>query len=69
MFDEVDEATAVFKCTNDPPVGKGVEFLTYEGLPSDYYLRIVGHAGRVLRNEEPLTETLPSSLLKTVYPR
>ena len=37
MFDEVDEATAIFKCTNNPPVGKS-RFLDYEGLPSDHYL-------------------------------
>ncbi|MCB9875386.1 MAG: xylosidase/arabinosidase [Planctomycetaceae bacterium] len=60
MFDEVDEATAIFKCTNEPPVGNGGEFLTYEGLPSDYYLKLVRQAGRMLRNETPLIETLPS---------
>ncbi|MAG55584.1 MAG: xylosidase/arabinosidase [Planctomycetes bacterium] len=34
MFDEVDEGTAIFKCTNDPPVGAS-PFLDYEGLPSE----------------------------------
>ena len=42
MFDEVDEATAIFKCTNNPPVGDGVRFLTYEGLPADHYLKLTG---------------------------
>ena len=46
MFDEVDEGTAIFKCTNDPPVGG---FVTYEGLPSDHYLKLAGRAGEFLR--------------------
>lgn len=58
MFDEVDEGTAIFKVTNDPPVGAS-PFVTYEGLPSDFYLRLVGAAGRMLRGELPLTETPP----------
>ena len=56
MFDEVDEGTAIFKCTNDPPVGK---FITYEGLPSDHYLRLVGDGARMLRGEIKFTETMP----------
>lgn len=60
MFDEVDEATAIFKCSNEPPVGEGVQFLTYEGLPSDYYLRLTGEGGRLLRGERPVTEALPA---------
>lgn len=55
MFDEVDEGTAIFKCTNDPPVGKS-SFVTYEGLPSDFYLKLVGRAGRMLRGEIPATD-------------
>ena len=53
MFDEIDEATAIFKCTDDPPVGEGVKFLDYEGLPSDHYLRLTGKGGRLLRGEIP----------------
>lgn len=49
MFDEVDEGTAIFKCTNHPPVGR---FCTYEGLPSDFYLKLVGNAARFLRGEK-----------------
>ncbi len=58
MFDEVDEGTAIFKCTNNPPTGEST-FTTYEGLPSDHYLRLVGAAGRMLRGEIPATDDLP----------
>ena len=60
MFDEVDEATAIFKCTNDPPVGEGVSFLTYEGLPSDFYLRLTGLGGQLLRDEIEASESIPT---------
>lgn len=61
MFDEVDEGTAIFKVTNNPPVGPGenVHFATYEGLPSDHYLRLTGLAGKVIRGEHPATQELP----------
>lgn len=61
MFDEVDEATAIFKCTNDPPVGS-TEFLTYENLPSDHYLWLTGEGGRLLRGERELENELPKRL-------
>ncbi len=61
MFDEVDEGTAIFKCTNEPPAGDGVRFLTYEGLPSDHYLKLVGYAGRILRNEAPASSEMPAT--------
>ncbi|GIW97598.1 MAG: hypothetical protein KatS3mg111_0931 [Pirellulaceae bacterium] len=58
MFDEVDEGTAIFKCTNNPPVG-AEPFLTYEGLPSDHYLWLTGEGGRLLRGERQRTDDLP----------
>ena len=58
MFDEVDEATAIFKCTNNPPIGNGASFLTYEGLPSDFYLRVAEQAGKLLRDEIEITESV-----------
>ena len=65
MFDEVDEATAIFKVTNAPPVGPGpgVQFVTYEGLPSDFYLRLTGFAGKVIRGEHAVaSDELPFPL-------
>jgi hypothetical protein len=58
MFDELDEGTAIFKCTDDPPVGAS-RFLDFEGLPSDFYLRLVGCASAMLRGEIPVTDQLP----------
>lgn len=52
MFDEIDEGTAIFKCTNDPPVGAS-RFATYEGLSSDHYLWLCREGGRLLRGELP----------------
>jgi T5SS/PEP-CTERM-associated repeat protein len=61
MFDEVDEGTAIFKVTNDPPKPGGATlFVTYEGLPSDEYLWLVGQAGRGLRGEIPVNQTRPA---------
>lgn len=56
MFDEVDEGTAIFKCTNNPPVG---EFVTYDGLPSDHYLKLAGQAGKYLRGNKPRPASQP----------
>jgi hypothetical protein len=58
MFDEIDEGTAIFKCTDDPPVGES-PFVKFEGLPSDHYLWLTGQIGKMLRNEIPPTDTLP----------
>ncbi|MDR3406440.1 MAG: glycoside hydrolase family 71/99-like protein [Chthoniobacter sp.] len=59
MFDEVDEGTAIFKCTNDVPPESEAPFVTYEGLPSNYYLRLTGQGAKMLRGEIPTDSPLP----------
>ncbi|MCB1132703.1 MAG: xylosidase/arabinosidase [Verrucomicrobiae bacterium] len=50
MFDEMDEGTAIFKTTQDPPVGAS-PFLREPGVSPDHYLRLTGRIGRLLRDE------------------
>jgi len=57
MFDEVDEATAIFKVTNSPP--REARFQTYEGLPSDWYLRLTAVGAEVVRGERKAGRDLP----------
>jgi hypothetical protein len=59
MFDEVNEGTAIFKITNNPPVGEGFFFVGLEGKPSDHYLWLVGEAGKMLKKEKPLSPQMP----------
>ena len=61
MFDEVDEGTAIFKISNDPPVGES-PFLDNDGLPSDWYLRLAGYGGMMMRHEVEYSEDMPSVL-------
>ena len=57
MFDEVDEATAIFKVTNAPPTQ--ARFSTYEGFPSDWYLRLTGEGSKVIRGERKGDAAIP----------
>jgi len=58
MFDEVDEATAIFKVTNAPPTQ--APFATYDGLPSDWYLRLAGEGTKVIRSgARPVPAAIP----------
>ena len=57
MFDEVDEATAIFKVSNTPP--RPGRFSTYEGLPTDWYLRLTGEGSKMIRGERPKQRTIP----------
>lgn len=56
MFDEMDEGTAIFKCSNEPPEG---DFGTFEGLPSDHYLWLAGRLSAVLKRQIPPQESQP----------
>ncbi len=60
MFDEMDEGTAIFKCSNHPPAG--VKLCDYEGLPTDHYLWLTGQAGKMLRGEIPFSKSLPKRI-------
>lgn len=60
MFDEVDEATAIFKCVDPPPGDLSARFVGMEGLPSDHYLRLTGEAGRLLRGERSTSFASPA---------
>jgi hypothetical protein len=57
MFDEVDEGTAIFKVTNTPPVQ--AHFVTYEGLPSDWYLRLIGEGTKMILRRREISPVLP----------
>ena len=59
MFDELDEGTAIFKCTNDPPIGES-RFVDFEGLPSDHYLWLTGMGGKMLRSQIPVSDLPPA---------
>jgi hypothetical protein len=60
MFDEIDEGTAIMKCSNSPPRNGSTTFLDYEGMPSDHYLWLTGQGGKMLRGDMPLAETMPT---------
>jgi hypothetical protein len=64
MFDELDEATAMFKIAataGDAPA-QG-DFVTLDAdnqaLPSDWYLRLAGEASKMLRGDIPLSASIP----------
>ncbi len=64
MFDEVDEGTAMFKTAPGKRFApKEIQTLTLdadgENLPADWYLRVSGESGRLLRKEIPLGPDLP----------
>jgi len=66
MFDEVDEGTAVYKCTNTPPcfynsssVSGQTPFVTYDGLPTDWFLQEINVAGQLLRSTNPMPTQIP----------
>jgi hypothetical protein len=57
MFDEVDEATAIFKVSDSPP--KQAHFQTYDGRPSDWYLRLTGEGTKLIRGDIANSKTIP----------
>ena len=49
MFDEMNEGTSIFKCSNNPPsLADGLKFVPYEEEP-DFYLQMTGAIGSKLK--------------------
>ena len=66
MFDEIDEGTAIFKVSKNPPNNKS-KFVRFEtGIPEDYYLQLAGLAARMLRKEIPLNKNVPQPAVAKV---
>lgn len=59
MFDEVNEGTAIFKVSDNPPVSSIAKFVGMDGKPSDQYLWLTGEAAKMLRKEKPLSFKMP----------
>lgn len=59
MFDEIDEGTAIFKCAKDVPVGESKFVPIEKDIPNDYYLWLVGKAGKMLHKEIKYSKNIP----------
>ncbi|KAA2240334.1 lectin [Chitinophaga agrisoli] len=65
MFDELNEATSIFKCAEDAsmiPAGKYFLTLDADGVhvSSDFYLRETGDGGKLFKGQIPYTATCPT---------
>jgi hypothetical protein len=59
MFDEIDEGTAIFKCSENPPDGASC-FVAYDkDIPSDHYMWLSGQAAGMLKKEIPFQKDMP----------
>jgi hypothetical protein len=65
MFDELNEATSIFKCAEDASmIPSGKYFLTLDAdgthVSSDFYLRETGDGGKMFKGLIPYTTTCPT---------
>lgn len=65
MFDELNEATCIFKCTEDAattPNDKWFLALDADGtkVSSDFYLRLVNDGGKLLKKQIPMRKKMPT---------
>lgn len=59
MFDEIDEGTAIFKVSDNPPNSDKAHFVGMDGVPSDQYLWLTGLGAKMLRKEIPVSLQMP----------
>lgn len=62
MFDEIDEATAIFKISNTPPICES-PFITTEDMPTDHYLWLAGMGGKMMRHEIIYHKEIPQRVI------
>ena len=54
MFDEINEGTAIYKCSKNPPLlTDGLRFVPYEE-DEDFYLKLTGKIGEKLRQNNKI---------------
>ena len=59
QFDEMDEGTQIFKCSQRVPVGAS-PFVPYESdIKTDHYLWLTGEIGKLLRGERSFSTAVP----------
>jgi hypothetical protein len=66
MFDEINEATSIFKCAEDATmIPAGEYFLTLDAdgthLSSDFYLRLTNDGAKMIKGTTPYQATLPTA--------
>jgi len=59
MFDEIDEATAIFKGAKKVPVGESRFLSTEKEIPEDHYMWLTGQAAGMLKKEIPFQSDMP----------
>ena len=57
----VDEGTAIDKATDRSPLGKN--FVNYEGMGLDWYLKLTGAATQMIRGDAPCSAKIPEKML------
>ncbi len=60
MFDEIDEGTAIFKCSKKVPVGESTFVAIEEDVETDHYLWLSGQASKMLKKEIIIQEKMPT---------
>ena len=64
MFDEIDEATAIFKVAHEVPVGQSKFVPMDSELESDHYLWLTGMAKKMLNKKIPFNWLQPEREMK-----
>jgi glycoprotein endo-alpha-1,2-mannosidase len=59
MFDEIDEATAIFKGAKTVPVGESRFVSSEKEIPEDHYMWLTGQAAGMLKKQIPFQKEIP----------